>query len=407
MKKMTGVVLSLFCVEALPMCSESGQSSPTILRDGPPPACEDVPPECVPDPPECEPPPPACGECEGGVVELTLRYIEGVAAAIVIEAGDDVYDLGVVAPGGEFTIEGTRADGRFDSNNLEVALDGVVQAQEIHVSCSQPIEPGTVFGALQVVGAVSRENGPVCPAPECLWCGIEDDKADRVGSLAFRYTGPGATVTIHDGNGISGDQLFGGAIVDGDLIEIDANDIGKTKLKSSISFYDDNEDQLLSIHTSCSQPLVPGVEYSTAVGDFELVAGADENEAPLCPLLAQCEECGFGSADATGVTSMEIVYNGPPGFVAFTNLANPLPLFAGDVVDGDVIVLNADAVGDPALGPAVNVYSTNLWIWVGFFMADCTAPLGPGSTVGMGGFQLTMTGGEALGGAGLCPYDAG
>lgn len=383
MKKNTGAILALFCAASLPGCDDAPAPSATTLR-----------PAELP-----------CGECKGGVVELTLRYIGGAAAAIVIEAGDQVYDLGVVPPNGEFTIAGTKNNGKFQSNNLEVSVNGVVQAQEIHVSCSKPIGPGLVFGALQVVAAVSRNNGPVCPAPECLWCGVEDDKAKGVSYLAFRYSGVGATLSVHNGNNFGGAQLFGGSVSDGDLIELRASDIGKDKLKSSISFFDVNHNSLLGIHTSCSQPLVPGTVYPTALGELELVAGADKNGAALCPLLPQCEECGFGDHEASGLGSLEVVYGGPDAYVAFTNLANPAPLFAGNVIDGDVIVLDAAAAGDAALATFINVYTTPAWNWVGNFTADCSNPMGPGTAIAMPGFTLTVSGGETLGMAALCPYE--
>ena len=42
---------------------------------------------------------PDCMECEGGVIELTLRYDGDAAAHIVITSGSVAYDLGTVAPG--------------------------------------------------------------------------------------------------------------------------------------------------------------------------------------------------------------------------------------------------------------------------------------------------------------------
>lgn len=403
MTRTTGTIASLLLLATLPVCTEQAPKSSPAPREMATLGCDDLPPECIPEPPECDPPPPDCDECKGGVVELTLRYLGGADAAVVIESGDEVYDLGVLAPNEEFTITGTKNDGKFDKNNLEITIDGVEQPEEIHVSCSQPIGPGAVFGAFEVVAAVSKDNGPVCPPPDCLWCGIEDDEAKGASALTFRYNGAGTTVTIRNGKKDHDDVLFDGPVTDGELLEIHASDVGKDKLKSEITFYDAGGDSLIGIHTSCSQPLVPGTVYSTAVGEFELVAGADKNEIALCPLTPSCDECGFGESAATGVRSVELLYTGPGTFVAITNLDNPVPLFAGDVTDGDIIELDATAAGDDALANLLNVYFTPAWVWVGNFVADCSLPFGPGTALATESGLLTVSEGQTLASTGLCP----
>ena len=102
---------------------------------------------------------PADCECEGGLVELTLRN-DGAEALIRVESDGIVFE-GVVPTGGEFTVFGDDKKGKLKKNTV-VFVNGV-ETEEIHTSCSQPIGPGTVFGNFVVVSAVSEKNGPVCP----------------------------------------------------------------------------------------------------------------------------------------------------------------------------------------------------------------------------------------------------
>ena len=122
-----------------------------------------------------------CLVCKGGVTRLTLRYDGTEPATIVVQDKDAVYFNAVVAPGAQFTVNGTKDDGKFEKNDLDVLVDGVLNA-EIHVSCSQPIGPGLHFGDFTVVAAVSKDNGNVCPlceadtgAPEITYSFAEPD----------------------------------------------------------------------------------------------------------------------------------------------------------------------------------------------------------------------------------------
>ena len=56
---------------------------------------------------------PECEVCLGGVTELRLRYDGLVDGAIVVKAGKTVIFEGSVAPGGEFTLSGHKADGMY------------------------------------------------------------------------------------------------------------------------------------------------------------------------------------------------------------------------------------------------------------------------------------------------------
>ncbi len=106
-----------------------------------------------------------CDKCKGGVTSLTLRY-NGLAAAVVkVKDTVDTYFEATVQPDATFSFQGTKADGKFQKNSLDVSVDGTLDTS-MHVSCSQPIQPGLVFGSFTIEEATSKDNGNVCALDE-------------------------------------------------------------------------------------------------------------------------------------------------------------------------------------------------------------------------------------------------
>ncbi|MCH8986745.1 lamin tail domain-containing protein, partial [Patescibacteria group bacterium] len=109
------------------------------------------------------PSPPPCGECEGGVVMLELQYNGSEEADVkVIERKDDVIIFeGIVQPGEVFSFIGSKKENRLD-NEIKIFLNEEEHVS-IHTSCSEPINPGLIFGDFEIISVNSRVNGPVCP----------------------------------------------------------------------------------------------------------------------------------------------------------------------------------------------------------------------------------------------------
>ena len=105
---------------------------------------------------------PECSTCKGGVTNLTLQYNGGATATITVKDDKASYFSASVTPGERFTVSGTKANGKFEKNALDVLIDGVLDTS-IHVSCSQAINPGLWFGLFTVVKVISKDSGPVCP----------------------------------------------------------------------------------------------------------------------------------------------------------------------------------------------------------------------------------------------------
>jgi hypothetical protein len=146
-----------------------------------------------------------CAECKGGVTHLTLQYNGAARARVVIEDDEETYFNAFVSPGESFTLNGTKDDGKFEKNDLDLIVDGDQQAT-MHVSCSKPIGPGSVFGDFTVVSATSKDNGNVCPVPDCLEC------KGGATSLTFLYNGASsATIVVEDDE----ERYFSGVVAPG------------------------------------------------------------------------------------------------------------------------------------------------------------------------------------------------
>ena len=103
-----------------------------------------------------------CNECDGKVIELTLRYDgDDEADIVVLQKKGEVAFEGVVQPGDEFTALGQDSKGTLGTQ-ISIFVDGDLNTK-IHTSCSKPIGPGLVKGDFEVVAGFSRNGGALCP----------------------------------------------------------------------------------------------------------------------------------------------------------------------------------------------------------------------------------------------------
>ncbi|MHC4633890.1 MAG: DUF7467 domain-containing protein [Planctomycetota bacterium] len=218
-----------------------------------------------------------CDDCEGGVIELTLRYIGTDEAEVVVFEGkkpkpEKLLFAGMVQPGETFTFNGIRSNGTMGSE-ISVWVDGQMQTK-IHTSCSQPIGPGLVRGDFEVVGGTSKMGGPLCPLPECSEC---DGGVTR---LTLMYTGTSeAEIVVYEGKAAKTEKvLFAGMVQPSETFTFNGIRSNGT-MGSEISVWVDGQMQA-KIHTSCSQPIGPGL----VSGDFEVTNGYSKNGNKLCPL---------------------------------------------------------------------------------------------------------------------------
>ena len=108
-----------------------------------------------------------CSDCDGKVTELTLQYDGTQSAPVkVVQKNGDVVFNEEVAPGGQFTFDGTDTGKNGDKpatlgTEITIYVNGT-ENTDIHTSCSQPIGPGLVRGNFIVIEGYSLNGGLIC-----------------------------------------------------------------------------------------------------------------------------------------------------------------------------------------------------------------------------------------------------
>ncbi len=106
-----------------------------------------------------------CEPCEGGVNEITIKQLvpgtvtfAGLAANDIVTSDPPFYNIK------------NRLGQRIQSD-FKVYINGQLNTT-IHTSCSQPVDPGLVYGDFEIIFSRSIIGGPICP-PDCNFQEIE------------------------------------------------------------------------------------------------------------------------------------------------------------------------------------------------------------------------------------------
>jgi hypothetical protein len=222
--------------------------------------------------------------CDGQVDSLTLRYTgtETVAVKVTQKIGSrqvTIFSDDQVATGDQISFDGQNNRGTFGSQ-IQIFVDGQLQTR-IHTSCSEPIGPGLVRGDFEVVSGTSRNGGALCPIEdngegEPSTCSACDG---QVNELTLRYIGTveDATIRVTQKNGKDKSvEVFKGTVAPGTTFTIEGEN-KKGTFGSEIRVYVNGELDA-TIHTSCSEPIGPGL----VEGDFEVVEGFSREGGRLC-----------------------------------------------------------------------------------------------------------------------------
>ena len=346
-----------------------------------------------------------CYDCDGKVTELKLQFNGDQAADIRVEtkkkgetSDTKVVFEGNVDAGGMFSFVGNDKKGTLGTE-ITVYVNGVVNTK-IHTSCSQPIGPGLVSGDFEVISGSSRNGGELCPVdtpPDGGDCGDCDGK---VTELKLQFNGDqAADIRVETKKeGENGDKIVFEGNVDSDgMFSFVGND-NKGTLGTEITIYVNGVINT-KIHTSCSQPIGPGL----ISGDFEVISGSSRNGGELCPVDTPPDD---GDCECDGkVTELELQYNGDTG-------ANIVVETKKEGENGDKIVFDdyVDAGGifsfvgndkKGTLGTEITIYvngevNTNIH-------TSCSQPIGPGLVSG----DFEVISGSSRNGGELCPLDNG
>jgi hypothetical protein len=129
------------------------------------------------------------------------------------------------------------------------------------------------FGPFLIVEGFSLKGGRLCPVEPKQNCGCEG----KVTQLMLQYNGGSEQfVAIYQKK--ADDPVFAKFVEPGAQFTLNGHDKHNT-LGTEISIYV-GEQLHTKIHTSCSQPIGPGL----VLGDFEVIDGYSLKGGPLCPL---------------------------------------------------------------------------------------------------------------------------
>ncbi len=209
----------------------------------------------------CVPPPPAC-PCKGGVTSLDLQFNGSDATAVTVTDKGNTIFASVLNSGDVFNLAGSRADGRFEKNNLILNADD--EDTTIHVSCSQPIGIGSVFGPFTVQAFSSRDGGAYlapCDGSE-VGASDSDDDSDDDSDSDGEEVEVCATATIAPGacSVVSYIATFDPAACDGVKIEAKTADgapLGKlieAKVKGDMCYGQAINEALVAACQDCGAP---------------------------------------------------------------------------------------------------------------------------------------------------------
>ena len=252
-----------------------------------------------------------CGECKKGITYLELQYNgESGADITVYNKKGKVVDFWTnVSNGDLLAFSGSKDDGKFDGSEIKITdSDGDTY---IHVSCSQDIYAGMVFGNYTVISGMSKEGGPLCPMPDPPGDGDCGECKKGITFLALEYLGdPVSNVSVYDKSGVvaSWDN-----VVTGQLLEFNGSkDDGKFD-GAEITISNGINDT--PIHVSCSQDIFAGMVF----GDYLVKAGMSKEGGPLCEI----EYCVMTSTDLiagqnTVVGSIEVTEEGEDYMIKYS-----------------------------------------------------------------------------------------
>jgi len=223
----------------------------------------------------------------------------------------------------------------------------------------------------------------------------------KVSSLTLLYLGDApANVVITGRRGpVKDAPLFSGVVSPGEEIRIDGPQTGSGGFQGTLGTEIDvsvNGSPQVTIHTSCSQPIGPGMVF----GDFVVTAGESKQGGPLCPADQPPTDPPDEPVDDCGcegkVTNLTLRYLGAVGAQVRVDMRKGGTVFTGSVAPGATFTLiGTDKQG--TLGPEVEILlngqpHTSIH-------TSCSQQIGPGLVRGL--FEVVE--GASRKGGELCP----
>jgi gliding motility-associated-like protein len=113
----------------------------------------------------CDCPLPAnCAPCAGGITVITLRFNGMVAANVIAtDSSGEIFNR-LLAPNENFTLTGTKQDGKFEGPHIDFTIDGVDDVR-VKTNCDD-VQINKDLGSFTVIASESKNGGPLCCQPE-------------------------------------------------------------------------------------------------------------------------------------------------------------------------------------------------------------------------------------------------
>jgi hypothetical protein len=364
-------------------------------RNGRPCICSSIDPSCNPYPFPNPPTQPFVATCPGGTCGVTGDPPDnfnsgalGGLGAIFVRGGSLTYE--VYDPNGVKLATNTNPSGNQEWELFRLAVpDGGCYLDENGNPPDVDVDalPAGVYEVrlqgldLENLNAF-RFDGRSVPSP----C---DECKGGVVQLTLEYNGsldPDPIIRVEKD---SNEVYFEGAVMPNGRFTFQGTG-SDNKMASNIKVFV-NGILNTEIHTSCSQPIFPGL----VSGDFTVVEGISKDKGLICVDIG-CNECDGGVTDLTfryeGVFPVE------------------LAIYDDDKVNLDKVLLQPTIVNP---GDEVSItkrdgqdkFSSNISLWIDGVKFElhtsCSQPIGPGQTVG----DFVIVSGTSRNAGDMCPVD--
>jgi len=215
-----------------------------------------------------------CTPCEGGVSELSLKYLHLNSQQVLITSNETILFEGIADFENiiELNVNGPL---NFLGAEIKIYINETLY-KTINTSCTEAIGPGFLSGYFEVVSGKSVLGGELCPVPptedpDCATC---DGKVTK---LTLKYTGEETSIKIIQSK--DGVELFNDVLTTNQQFEVvgtyDKN--GSITMWTNLEVYKNNIKHT-DIHTSCSID----IRIGSVFGDFEVIFGSSLNGGEFC-----------------------------------------------------------------------------------------------------------------------------
>lgn len=269
-----------------------------------------------------------CRSCYKEVKSLTLKYIGSESSVkVTIKKGKKKYFHGTVDKNDPFSLTLYGKEDKLPKD-LYFYID-YKKVGKYKFDCSMPLSPGFTFGDFEVVSATTKGDKEICDDDDDNSNNGCDECKGGVTYLKFKYDGADAKVKIKITGGST--TYYNDSVSLNESFTIGSKTGSKLEKDLTITI---NGIFHSKLHTSCSQPIGPGIRAGTLV--IEEAWSVDNGE--VCPEtpISGCTNC------TDGLKSVTLRYDGPGTNIDVEVKEGKDKVFDDELSTGDVFTVIAD-----------------------------------------------------------------